>query len=94
MNKHTYPEMKYLACAQHKTHYIGSCQQCINTSEQANHQAAEERAAIIHYIKTQGDLSNIPDNDKCKHGAYSWNGCETCYQENLVKNLIKGEHHQ
>lgn len=52
----------------------------------------QELAAIVNYIKTQGSISPIPDNQQCEHGAYSWDGCETCYQTELIKQLIEGHH--
>lgn len=52
-----------------------------------------ERDQIADWIEAQGGImSEIPDNGQCKHGQWSWTGCEMCGLEETAKAIRNNEH--
>lgn len=55
----------------------------------------KERERIIAWLRNDESwLSDIEDNGQCKHGSWSWEGCETCGRAGIASAIERGEHNE
>jgi hypothetical protein len=64
----------------------GRCSEQVKGYERA----IADVAAWLNQLKDDW-FSNINDNGQCEHGAWSWEGCETCGNYGILAAIERGE---